>query len=177
MVSTHSHPKVAAVWIFALLIELACFNTQPPEGGCPALSALNNPSTLFQHTATRRWLRLSSLRVLRLWMSFQHTATRRWLLMRTLCGSDSIHVSTHSHPKVAAIKFTFSCHLCRVSTHSHPKVAAKVSAQAKIITIVSTHSHPKVAAPINDFINVVLPVSTHSHPKVAALNWMILELS
>ena len=78
-------------------------------------------------------------------------------------------VSTHSHPKVAALvkqpivnaKLTFQhtatrrwllttiCltrGACVVSTHSHPKVAAQAKAQVDGVQNVSTHSHPKVAA-------------------------------
>ena len=33
-------------------------------------------------------------------------------------------VSTHSHPKVAAVYKFFISVSCNVSTHSHPKVAA-----------------------------------------------------
>ena len=55
---------------------------------------------------------------------FQHTATRRWLLYKYKRGRISIEVSTHSHPKVAAIFFDNSRIKPLVSTHSHPKVAA-----------------------------------------------------
>ena len=99
-VSTHSHPKVAAVgwktWHAALIlfqhtatrrwllqylrirIKIDCFNTQPPEGGCNFVTADVNNMIQFQHTATRRWLRLMAERLLQ-WVKFQHTATRRWL--------------------------------------------------------------------------------------------------
>ena len=56
VVSTHSHPKVAAAHCLA---SAAC--------------------ELFQHTATRRWLldvEGGDYQVI----EFQHTATRRWLL-------------------------------------------------------------------------------------------------
>ena len=33
-VSTHSHPKVAAVNVAKVTIAINGFNTQPPEGGC-----------------------------------------------------------------------------------------------------------------------------------------------
>ena len=59
-----------------------------------------------------------------------------------------LEVSTHSHPKVAAI---LGCRVITrhiVSTHSHPKVAAKKAISAKTKIGVSTHSHPKVAAGI-----------------------------
>ena len=122
---------------------------------------------------------------------FQHTATRRWLL---LTDDESIHtmqVSTHSHPKVAAIATVSVGDKDKVSTHSHPKVAAKKKNIICEITNVSTHSHPKVAAKMSYSIRLMMlkfqhtatrrwlpllgvgsyfaqKVSTHSHPKVAA---------
>ena len=55
VVSTHSHPKVAA----RILRFLMCF-------------------LRFQHTATRRWLR-TPIKIDHSDRVFQHTATRRWL--------------------------------------------------------------------------------------------------
>ena len=58
--------------------------------------------TVFQHTATRRWLRQEFTNWLRTY-KFQHTATRRWLLGDDVIGKiNDLSVSTHSHPKVAA---------------------------------------------------------------------------
>ena len=34
LVSTHSHPKVAATVFLNCAPRGTCFNTQPPEGGC-----------------------------------------------------------------------------------------------------------------------------------------------
>ena len=77
-VSTHSHPKVAAKPVTFSRENARSFNTQPPEGGCTGLGALDGCYPVFQHTATRRWLReyVEQLTQERL---FQHTATRRWL--------------------------------------------------------------------------------------------------
>ena len=78
------------------------FNTQPPEGGCVFRFIVNATNTLFQHTATRRWLPgYATLQ------AFQFT------------------VSTHSHPKVAADEPVQIDKSFTVSTHSHPKVAAE----------------------------------------------------
>ena len=78
-----------------------CFNTQPPEGGC-----VQHVQHLLQQ------------------LKFQHTATRRWLLfIPDKIGCDPI-VSTHSHPKVAAVALIGLVDVVDVSTHSHPKVAA-----------------------------------------------------
>ena len=81
--------------------NLLGFNTQPPEGGCPVDGADQLTVQLFQHTATRRWL----LRLDLLWLFY-------------------LHVSTHSHPKVAAFTGINRDKTIYVSTHSHPKVAA-----------------------------------------------------
>ena len=56
---------------------------------------------LFQHTATRRWLHLQT-KSPRNGGQFQHTATRRWLRPNANGRFPRPHVSTHSHPKVAA---------------------------------------------------------------------------
>ena len=147
-VSTHSHPKVAAISFHYKISFCCCFNTQPPEGGCKAKVSYNTARRWFQHTATRRWLPLVGS--VRDFMSF---------------------VSTHSHPKVAALYpirpwwtyLSFNTQppeggclptnhrmqsIKRVSTHSHPKVAARESYDKVFRIDVSTHSHPKVAAPV-----------------------------
>ena len=102
----------------------------------------------------------------------------------------AIVVSTHSHPKVAALMPFFNTNKASVSTHSHPKVAAPVPLadvalrrrfntqppeggcmaifQVSARLLVSTHSHPKVAANAADKAVGLSLVSTHSHPKVAA---------
>ena len=56
-VSTHSHPKVAAGSKRDQLQQRICFNTQPPEGGCGCSRRFTTNTGMFQHTATRRWLR------------------------------------------------------------------------------------------------------------------------
>ena len=81
-VSTHSHPKVAATIVSKEHAEQIGFNTQPPEGGCTHKQGAQYWSALFQHTATRRWLLQAKDQDGRL-----------------------LDVSTHSHPKVAAVLF------------------------------------------------------------------------
>ena len=101
IVSTHSHPKVAAALNKVSRSISSGFNTQPPEGGCSPINLLHIGCLAFQHTATRRWLpfsitfstntskgfntqppeggcmfEISSFVNSNL---FQHTATRRWL--------------------------------------------------------------------------------------------------
>ena len=89
--------------------------------------------------------------------------------MRTLCGSDCIYVSTHSHPKVAATQQHTYRFALIVSTHSHPKVAATLSAK-KILELLFQHTATRrwLRALKWLFVELVV-VSTHSHPKVAAI--------
>ena len=83
-VSTHSHPKVAAHVLYPVTHKFACFNTQPPEGGCVCLGSNSGLYGWFQHTATRRWLHMDYKTFLR-----------------------PLVVSTHSHPKVAAYSLQY----------------------------------------------------------------------
>ena len=99
-VSTHSRAKAAANISADIIAFFTCFNTQPRGGGCQgsvkieftlkvsthsrAEAAANAfaetaiAGNLFQHTATRRWLRKQKPK----WTAckmFQHTAARRRL--------------------------------------------------------------------------------------------------
>ena len=173
LVSTHSHPKVAANSLGSnLSIIVVSTHSHPKVAAIVFCGFWNN------------W-------------RFQHTATRRWLLSNTIEIRHFDGVSTHSHPKVAAAPFDDLSATVTVSTHSHPKVAALRCALSRLDKAVSTHSHPKVAAiamigamgmmagfntqppeggcfaPIATNPNVVF-VSTHSHPKVAAIYISIL---
>ena len=167
-VSTHSHPKVAAAQQRGNYSVARRFNTQPPEGGCSIAASERVKLFLFQHTATRRWLRYGC-RTNLLHDRFQHTATRRWLRASSRNWHKSNRVSTHSHPKVAARGAVGRGVPRGVSTHSHPKVAACHAFPLNVDGIsVSTHSHPKVAAIRIKRQDLTAEVSTHSHPKVAA---------
>ena len=168
-----------------------CFNTQPPEGGCLTHQAFPCEPSLFQHTATRRWLhsffqlllgRVKSFNTqppeggcinlaLREISSrtFQHTATRRWLRNRRSKRLHGIRFNTQPPEGGCALETRLNLLIAKVSTHSHPKVAASQNAGEGTGRIVSTHSHPKVAASIVNSVMRVSVVSTHSHPKVAAL--------
>ena len=86
MVSTHSHPKVAA-WRRAKTTSRTCRQ--------------------FQHTATRRWLPHGGTQIRRAHGVSTHSHPkvaapgRERLLVK-------VAVSTHSHPKVAALTKVFS---------------------------------------------------------------------
>ena len=49
-VSTHSHPKVAAMLEMVISLATACFNTQPPEGGCKISQAQIASLTVSTHS-------------------------------------------------------------------------------------------------------------------------------
>ena len=100
IVSTHSHPKVAAGYTHARRIYRGVSTHSHPK--VAAYSSRLPP------TAT----------------AFQHTATRRWLPRVPVPNTQRRAVSTHSHPKVAAHTLPPARSLQGVSTHSHPKVAA-----------------------------------------------------
>ena len=121
-VSTHSRPKAAALFGAKMEnIELVSTHSHPKVAA--SCHRMNPLSYVFQHTATRRWLRVpgafSNCSEL-----FQHTATRRWLPRKSCVILNTSSVSTHSHPKVAAFIILSIYNRIIVSTHSHPKVAA-----------------------------------------------------
>ena len=102
LVSTHSHPKVAAQANQCGQTVISCFNTQPPEGGCEYIVSGFSFNSGF-NTQPPEGGCAPVLHFIFLLLKFQHTATRRWLLSVTRYGILSISVSTHSHPKVAAM--------------------------------------------------------------------------
>ena len=66
----------------------ACFNTQPPEGGCAVPTLISQLLREFQHTAARRRLQLANKSAHEC-VPFQHTAARRRLLQsRTKVGKN-----------------------------------------------------------------------------------------
>ena len=78
-VSTHSHPKAAAIGANFVNIFIFSFNTQPPEGGClPLLMDSYGAHSVSTHSHPKAaagvicWVPVSM-------RSFQHTATRRRL--------------------------------------------------------------------------------------------------
>ena len=120
-VSTHSHPKVAATAPLTMIATPRRFNTQPPEGGCP-----NKP-----------------------------------VIPLTAC------VSTHSHPKVAAKRILLSNQRRSVSTHSHPKVAAPNAGHCKILYAFQ-HTATRRWLPVVN--NALLPSARFQH--TATRRWL-----
>ena len=100
-VSTHSHPKVAAIEFIKELPTDDSFNTQPPEGGCVPMYHVVKVLAWFQHTATRRWLPSGKTHRYRLDVCFNTQPPEGGCLSKNP-GPCAGCVSTHSHPKVAA---------------------------------------------------------------------------
>ena len=144
-VSTHSRPKAAALARIQRQKPCRCFNTQPPEGGCPCLSTTHLRNLSFNTQPPEGGCVLNSINslisscfntqppeggcseicdMLDLMGEFQHTAARR-RLHTTFHHLPVYHdVSTHSRPKAAALTIPAGQWYVHVSTHSRPKAAA-----------------------------------------------------
>ena len=99
-VSTHSHPKVAAC-----SLSITYFLSNVSTHSHPKVAASGIIMTLryfimFQHTATRRWLRLEEAPSGTLY-GF-NTQPPEGGCNSEHRGDTRVTVSTHSHPKVAA---------------------------------------------------------------------------
>ena len=122
LVSTHSHPKVAAYFRVPDLNPSSGFNTQPPEGGCrrrqPVITHLHRFNTQPPEGGCNR--------------------DRR----------DSVYpkVSTHSHPKVAAPVRAPGIPACVCFNTQPPEGGCRRFMLQSSLSAVPTHSHPKVAA-------------------------------
>ena len=72
-------------------------HSKPPEGGCTISVKSDQSSTLFQHTAARRRLRVEPVRR-KSWTVFQHTATwRRQLPMQSQVLFSTRSFNTQPH--------------------------------------------------------------------------------
>ena len=166
-VSTHSRPKAAADVRRRTLRGSACFNSQPPEGGCLFAGVYPSNSTGFQLTAARRrlptnwtswqtnaWFQLTAARRrlhfhpfrLRLGAGFQLTAARRRLRNISLKPTPIQTFQLTAARRRLLVQRANRCEQLRVSTHSRPKAAACTIYAIIMTIIVSTHSRPKAAA-------------------------------
>ena len=166
----------------------ACFNTQPPEGGClrgPLLlirlkvsthsrpkaaatcTCLSDYFEKFQHTAARRRLRA------RLFQpgnqsGFQHTAARRRLRGPALIQDGGNSVSTHSRPKAAA-------HAALRSgpplPFQHTAARRRLRRLGPLAWLVRAFQHTAARRRLRAGFVILCAkcvVSTHSRPKAAA---------
>ena len=92
-VSTHSRPKAAVPRYRLGKPSILCFNTQPPEGGCPPIALGALEQLLFQHTAARRRLAYPDEEADADEM-FQHTAARRRLAPALILTTPSVCFNT-----------------------------------------------------------------------------------
>ena len=144
-VSTHSRPK-AADGNGLGITATACFNTQPPEGGCGAglvvflfsvVSTHSRPkaavgglarfwlSRPFQHTAARRRLVREAGQPVS-GSPFQHTAARRRLQSRH--GQYRVVGGFNTQPpEGGCLQSQNSLPFAQVSTHSRPKASEKLT--------------------------------------------------
>ena len=98
-VSTHSHPKVAEPFAcFLLHISAVSTHSHPKVAEQSRVErVLNRFVSTHSHPKVAERARACQS----FFGTFQHTATRRWLRIWYTDGSFTWFVSTHSHPKVA----------------------------------------------------------------------------
>ena len=165
-VSTHSRPKAAGFYRVSARYFLACFNSQPPEGGwwpksaprhlvwqfqltaarrrlASELSAITTKSP-FQLTAARRRLAAAPIR-LRAPLRFQLTAARRRLACSLASARAAQRFQLTAARRRLVISFGLPWRVKHVSTHSRPKAAGTELGGLKSSIGVSTHSRPKAA--------------------------------
>ena len=148
-VSTHSHPKVAAWGAQRAKNRYVMFQHTATRRWLLASHSWNEYIAQFQHTATRRWLLPVLCFILEFAAGFNTQPPEGGCAFLKIL---SRHIgSFNTQPPeggcFAKTFYLFSCFL--VSTHSHPKVAALVMGIRNANCKVSTHSHPKVAAAVN----------------------------
>ena len=166
-VSTHSHPKVAAVLaLYGLVSTSVSTHSHPKVAARPNCSG--STPVWFQHTATRRWLpppmpALLSLNLVSTHshpkvaaqraiasienLEFQHTATRRWLpviptMFQYFCGFNTQPPEGGCRSAVRSL-FIKQCFNTQPPEGGCFLLFYKVTCNFNV----STHSHPKVAAP------------------------------
>ena len=188
-VSTHSRPKAAASWRRNRGFPAACFNTQPPEGGCAGGAIVLCYRDEFQHTAARRRLRISPCsgtahnrfntqppeggcaspccRAAPFgW--FQHTAARRRLrAIGRRIGRAQMFQHTAARRRLLAV-VRLGAKRDIVSTHSRPKAAATSKVFFVLGGLGFNTQPPEGGCPRSKSSTFPLSVSTHSRPKAAA---------
>ena len=180
-----------------MAVGVACFNTQPPEGGwrsqcsCYYLdkvsthsrpkaagasaALLHAPNACFNTQPPEGGWAPPTSSPLTAYAQFQHTAARRRLGLRMLGACSTGIVSTHSRPKAAGslsgVDFSFRY----VSTHSRPKAAGCCKPDNELKPFVSTHSRPK-AAGIHKWMMTACILSFNTQPPEGGwqLQWQYI---
>ena len=103
-VSTHSRPKAAGVSVLLILLTIAGFNSQPPEGGWFLTASMRFAFCCFNSQPPEGgWSGIASVGVAI--DLFQLTAARRRLGYFNQTAFPVCYVSTHSRPKAAGNVF------------------------------------------------------------------------
>ena len=171
-----------------LSVFVRCFNTQPPEGGWPFLTAHTIRSLpVSTHSRPKAagfiqaafvftggfntqppeggWTLTVCTNITSVW--FQHTAARR-RLANSLALSSSGKMFQHTAARRRLeTQHNQSLFQYSVSTHSRPKAAGMPDSPFGNGDGVSTHSRPKAAGLVGLLGLAGIPVSTHSRPKAA----------
>ena len=124
IVSTHSHPKVAADVLYCLTHSINSFNTQPPEGGCGCRQTFRE---IFKGVSTHSHPKVATF-------SFVKTGKPHFCFntqppeggCKTRRTTSKSPFSFNTQPPEGGCLVPSICflYILGVSTHSHPKVAA-----------------------------------------------------
>ena len=167
LVSTHSHPKVAAAGLRRQPAKPAGFNTQPPEGGCAGHPYHHAPKAVSTHshpkvaahggtqircahgvsTHSHPKVAASVQENGDTLAAFQHTATRRWLLERDCRATDRQRFNTQPPEGGCAGRGELAGIVGRFNTQPPEGGCGNHPVFGKFLPV-STHSHPKVAASV-----------------------------
>ena len=168
VVSTHSHPKVAAQAAKDWLNVVAVSTHSHPKVAAHIFQVVVL-GYLFQHTATRRWLHFYPTRRSRL-KSFQHTATRRWLLGHIVALCNRLWFQ-HTATRRWLLTYEQKPPPTKMFQHTATRRWLRSSASSNLMMLRFQHTATRrwlrraLGEAVGDGI-----VSTHSHPKVAAKN-------
>ncbi len=122
MVSTHSHPKVAAFTHITTICRLEVSTHSHPKVAALSRLAISGEHLVSTHSHPKVAARTDQLADFP--HLFQHTATRRWL-PATLLIVRAIACGFNTQPPEGGCQKIVDTFFARqVSTHSHPKVAA-----------------------------------------------------
>ena len=150
------------------------FNTQPPEGGCLRKRDKAYLFYAFQHTATRRWLPIIIFRPSAISMSF-NTQPPEGGCVKLLEPAHNLPCFNTQPPEGGCFANVYhNGRVICVSTHSHPKVAAILILILLILFMFQHTATRRWLLQLDKHKIFRLAVSTHSHPKVAACKCMIL---
>ena len=166
LVSTHSHPKVAAAAAWSRLARRACFNTQPPEGGCCHERHRRGGERCFNTQPPEGGCGLRGIYL-------AHQACFNTQPPEGGCRQQRLNirlnvVSTHSHPKVAAAARCGRGRFLPGFNTQPPEGGCFIHAGDTDLRVGFNTQPPEGGCLCRHPRRIRAGVSTHSHPKVAA---------